>query len=397
MLCYLNGGGSAATRRVPNGEAPVPRPTRERDMLTGIHTIDQSTLKSLYHFTIKSGGNIMVFGPAGTGKTEMAQQAAAEAQREAVYLNLSVLEAPDLMGLPMIDQETKLSEYATPKYLPLKGSRGGVVLVVDEIDKAKPELQNPMLEIFQFRSINGRALDIHSVIATGNLPEEGAFSLPVSHALTNRCMVYRVEGSFEPWQKWATEAGVNGLVVGFLSKNSEYLLMPPPEGDDTAYCHPSPRAWTAAARDLDLAVNEPVEFQTMLVAGRVGQAAAVKFRVWLEHYRFIEPLIDKLVDEGAHPDIESMPVDRIMVCAIAGCNRIVQLCRDVHPGEKAKREEKILRVTKNVFGWLGEIPPEFAIGAVKSVLSMKIIQEWKLTRVPELMSTYIKIRKSLND
>lgn len=368
-------------------------------MLTGIHTVDQQTLKTLYRFSIESGGNIICFGAAGTGKTEMAQQAAAEKQREAVYLNLSVLEAPDLMGLPMIDPETKLSEYATPRYLPLRGSRKeGVVLIVDEIDKAKPELQNPMLELFQFRSINGRALDIHSVIATGNLPEEGAFSLPVSHALTNRCMVYKVESSFEPWQQWAAEAGVNGLIVGFLSKNSEYLLMPPPEGDDTAYCHPSPRAWTAAARDLDRVMKESVEFQTMLVAGRVGQGAAVKFRVWLDHYRHIEPIINKLVREGARPNIESMPVDRIMVCAIAGCNAISQLCRDTHSGaEKAKQEEKIIKVTKNVFGWLGEIPPEFAIGAVKSVLSMKVIQDWKLTRVPELMATYVKIRKSLND
>ena len=368
-------------------------------MLTGIHEVDQATLGTLYRFNVESGGNIIVFGAAGTGKTEMAMQAAAAKGREAVYLNLSVLEAPDLMGLPMIDPATHQSEYATPKFLPLKGSRPqGVVLIVDEIDKSKPELQNPMLELFQFRSINGRSVDIHAIIATGNLPEEGAFSLPVSHALTNRCMCYKVQSSFDPWQAWAAEAGVNGLIVGFLSKNPEYLLMPPPEGDDTAYSHPSPRAWTMAARDLDRVMKETVDFQTMLVAGRVGQGAAVKFRVWLDHYRHIEPIIDKLVKEGVKPNIEHMTVDRIMVCAIAGCNHISQLCRDTPTGaEKTKTEEKVLKITKNVFGWLGEIPPEFAIGAVKSVLSMKIIQDWKLTRVPELMSTYVKIRKSLND
>jgi hypothetical protein len=368
-------------------------------MLTGIQSVDQATLKTLYRFSIDAGSNIMIFGAAGTGKTEMAFQAAAEKGREAVYLNLSVLEAPDLNGLPMIDPETKLSEYATPKFLPLKGTRDkGVVLVVDEIDKAKPELQNPMLELFQFRTINGRKLDIHSIISTGNLPEEGAFSLPVSHALTNRCMVYKVESSFEPWQQWAVDSNVNGLIVGFLSKNQEYLLMPPPEGDDTAYCHPSPRAWTMAAGDLDLVPKETVDFQTMLISGRVGQAAAVKFRVWLDHYRHIEPLIDALVKEGKKPDIEHMTADRVLVCAIAGCNAISQIGREQKSGaEKTKQEERILKVTKNVFGWMGEIPPDFSIGAVKSVLSMKIIQDWKLTRVPELMQTYVRIRKSLSD
>jgi hypothetical protein len=368
-------------------------------MLTGVHTIDQATLMTLYKFSIEAGGNIIVFGAAGSGKTEMAVQAATAKSRKHVYLNLSVLEAPDLMGLPMIDPESKTSEYAVPGFLPQSNKpEEGVVLVVDEIDKAKPELQNPMLELFQFRSINGRKLGIHSIIATGNLPEEGAFSMPVSHALTNRCMVYRVDSSFEPWQEWAVDAGVNGLIVGFLSKNRDYLLVPPPEGDDTAYCHPSPRSWTQAARDLDLAAKESVEFQTMIVAGRVGQGAAVKFQVWLEHYRHIEPIINALVKDGTKPDVNGMTVDRIMVCAIAGCNKIASLGRmELNKAAKAEQEKKILQVTKNVFGWLQDIPSEFAIGAVKSVLSMKVIQDWRLTRVPELMNTYVKIRQSLND
>ena len=379
----------------------APNTQRRGDtMLTGVHTIDQATLMTLYKFSIEAGGNIIVFGAAGSGKTEMAVQAANAKNRKHVYLNLSVLEAPDLMGLPMIDPNTKTSEYAVPGFLPQRGKDldAGVVLVVDEIDKAKPELQNPMLELFQFRSINGRKLDIHSIIATGNLPEEGAFSMPVSHALTNRCMVYRVDSSFEPWQEWAVEAGVNGLIVGFLSKNRDYLLVPPPEGDDTAYCHPSPRSWTQAARDLDLARKESVEFQTMLVAGRVGQGAAVKFQVWLEHYRHIEPIIHALVKDGVKPDIQGMTVDRIMVCAIAGCNKIAGLGRlDVPKNKRAEHEERIVKVTKNVFVWLQDIPSEFAIGAVKSVLSMKVIQDWRLTRIPELMNTYVRIRKSLSD
>lgn len=356
-------------------------------------------LFTMYKFNIENGGNLMVFGPSGIGKTESAEDAAIACNRKFVYLNLSTMEAPDLLGLPMIDPETKTSEYATPKFLPLKGTMPSpAVLVVDEIDKAKEELQNPMLELFQFRSINGRKIDIQSVIATGNLPEEGAFSKAVSHALTNRCMVYHVIAQFEPWRNWAVEAGVNGLVVGFLSKNQEFLLMPPPEGDDTAYTHPSPRAWTYTGRDLDRAPQDP-ELQSMIVAGRVGTAAAAKFQVWLEHYRYIQPMIDKLVKEGVKPDTTNMTLDRVAVCAVAGCNAITHAVRDVpaSSAEKAATEQKILRITKNVFSWLNDMPPDFSIFAVKSALSMKLITDWKLTRIPELMGVYVKIRKSLTD
>lgn len=375
-------------------------------MLTGVQEVDQATAKSLYRFSIRAGTNILMLGNAGVGKTEMATQASEEEDFEYIYLNLSVLEAPDLMGLPMIDHETRTTDYATPKNLPALGTGKKKVLIVDELDKGKPELQNPMLEMFQFRSINGRKMDIHSVIATGNLPDEGAFSLPISHALTNRCSVYKMSTSFEPWQMWAAQSRVNGLVVGFLSKNPEFLLMKPPEGDDTAYANASPRAWTYAARDLDLAEaakDLDVNYQTLLVAGRVGQAAATKFRVWLEHYRHIEPVINALVRDGKHPNVDGMTVDRIMVCAIAGCNAIVRAYSEVKADQKisdaefkAKQKAKLFGITKNVFSWLKHVPPDFAIGAVKSTLDMKQISAWQLTQVPELMEVYVKIRHSMN-
>ena len=364
-------------------------------MLTGVHNVDQATLLRLYKNAIKTKANIMVFGPAGSGKTEMAQEASNVLDREHIYLNGSTLEAPDMIGLPMIDIDTKTTDYANPKFLPLEGARERkCVLLVDEVDKLKPELQNPMLEIFQFRSINGRKLAIDSVIATGNLPDEGAFSLPVSQALTNRCQVYRVDVAFEPWRNWAVNTGVNALVVGFLNKNPEFLLRKPPEGDDTAYCHESPRSWTQAGRDLDNSEEKDVNFQTMIVAGRVGTGGATKFNVWLEHYRHIEPIIDALIKQGKHP--QNLTIDRVLVCAIAGCSKINQMgIETVDASKRAEHEKKCHIITKNVFGWVQTLGSEFIIGAVKSALSQATIEKMHLTRVPEFMAAFDKIRSML--
>jgi hypothetical protein len=368
-------------------------------MLSGIQELGQNEIKDMMKFAIRRGTNLLTFGAAGCGKTEMAIQACAEENIGFRYLNLSVLEAPDLMGLPIIDETTRTTDYALPKILPgVVSGEKPVILLVDEADKAKPELQNPMLEIFQFRSINGRPLNIKAVIATGNLPDEGAFSQPMSHALTNRCSVFRVRCDFEPWQEWAAAAGVNPLVVGFLSKNPEYLLRPPAEGDETAYCHESPRAWTNAAQDLDGTMeggrSASVDFQSLLIAGRVGQAAAVRFRVWIEHYRYIEPMIDALCKHGTHPDLASTGVDRQLVCALASVGRVAAMCRE-EPKDKAKHKEEVHRVTTNVFKWLSTIPSEFCIAAVKSTLTMKSIQDYTLTHVKSFMDIFTKIRMSL--
>lgn len=369
-------------------------------MLTGIQELDQEDYAKMLRFTIRTGGNLLVLGAAGTGKTEMGMQACEELNYQYRYLNLSVLEAPDLMGLPMINEETGTTRYALPEMLPPRDeSEKPVVLLVDEADKAKPELQNPCLELFQFRSINGRPLNIHAVVATGNLPDENAFSQPMSHALTNRCGVFRLIHAYEPWRNWAVGASVNPLIIGFLEKNQEYLLQPPPEGDDTAYCHPSPRAWTLAARDLNdtSAGTDGVDFQTMLVSGRVGHGAAVKFRVWLEHYRHIEPLIDALAKDGIKPDTSKMGIDRQLVCAIGGVGRIMAVCKAApkDAGKKKAHQEKVHKVCQNVMAWVKDLPPEFAIGALKSTLNMQVIQNFQLTKVKPFMDAYLGIRQAM--
>lgn len=376
-------------------------------MLTGVNEIDQARLHQLLAFTVAKKKNLLTFGPAGTGKTEMAMQAVLEAGRRYVYLNLSVLEAPDLMGLPMIDKETRTTTYATPSMLPLyKGDKVGAavggegdkdkpfVLLVDELDKAKPELQNPCLELIQFRTMNGRRIFVDSVIATGNLPDEHAFSQPVSHALTNRCMVYRVAPSFEPWQNWAVKSGLNSLVVGYLNREQGELLKPPPEGDETAYCHPSPRAWTNAAKDLDDAEGADLEFQTLLVAGRVGTAAALKFRVWLDHYRHIEPMINDLVQKGTRPP-PNLPTDRGMICALSGVSAIQQHCRKLKAANGAARadlEKQLEKMVPNVFGWVKDLPSDYIVMALKAGFELQTLTELKLTRFADLMSAFSKVK-----
>lgn len=366
-------------------------------MLTGVPELNQSDLADMMRFTIENGTNLIVFGNAGIGKTEIAMQACEQLKFTYKYLNLSVLEAPDLIGLPRINELGKTA-YSPPDGFPLVTEDvNECVLLVDEIDKAKPELQNPMLELFQFRSVNGNKFKFRAVLATGNLPDENAHSQTVSHALTNRCQVYRVTHSFEAWQTWAVEAAVNPLVVGFLSRHTNELLQPPPDGDETAYNHPSPRAWTLAARDLNRADQRSLDFQQFIVASRVGAPAATKFRVWLEHYRHIQPQIDALVKEGKHPD-KTMTLDRLFVCAIAGVDAIMDLTRAA-PNAKNKDDhnKKMVKTTDNVFNWLKVLPSEVCIGAVKSTLSMKAISDNGLTKIPTFMDVFAKIRKAMND
>ena len=368
--------------------------------LTQIYEVNQETSKDLYKHTIQGGTNMIIFGPAGGGKTEMAIQAVAEAGYKHIYVDLSVLEAPDFIGLPTIGLTPsggKFVEYAAPEFMPCTDMQADdtapVVMIFDELDKSKPELQNPLLEVFQFRSVNGRKLNVKAILSTGNLPDEGAFSQPVSHALTNRCAVYKMAVDFDSWQSWAVADGVNPLVVGFLSRNPEQLLMAPPEGDPTAYCHASPRAWTLAARDLDAASMKEVEFQTMLVSGRVGTGAAANFRVWLDHYRHIEPYVDRLVKDGKNPP--DMSIDKLIVCAISATGAIAKETRTQKGNGKKRDQDKVHKITGHVMKWLSKTPSEIQIAAVKNSLDMDLIRDYNLTKAPGFMDVINKTRNVL--
>jgi len=385
----------------------------DKTILTNVSTIKQGSYYQALKFNIRSGGNLLVLGMAGTGKTEMAQQAVAEEGYEAIYLNLSVLEYPDLVGLQTIstDPETgrKFVEYAAPKFLPLlpKNLPAGhkkKVIILDELDKAKDELQNPLLELLQFHTINGSPVDVHAFILTGNLPDEGAFSRPISHALTNRCMVYQVTHEFNTWMNWAVENNINPLIVGFLSRNQEYLSRPAIEGDPTAYCRESPRSWSMAARDLDItqksgrSTDETVQFQTMLVAGRVGVAAALKFQVWLDHYRHIENVLDDLVKEGKHPNMSQMTLDRQIVLAISACSAVTSLCmKEVSAKDKEKHRKEVDKMVENVFGWVSKLSSDLQIAAAKSTMNIQHISEFGLTKSQVFMKTFTNIKAALGD
>lgn len=372
-------------------------------MLTDVFEIGTDTYLQALRFNIRTGGNLLILGPAGTGKTEMAEQVSREEGYEFIYLNLSVLEAPDLIGLPIVTED-KTVDYAMPKFLPREGTlKKKKVLIVDELDKAKPELQNPLLELFQFHSVNGNKLEIQAIIATGNLPDEGSFSQPISHALTNRCKTFKVKFDFDTWQEWAQKVGLNALVIGFLSKNRDWAARPAAEGDPTAYCRPSPRAWSLAARDLDMTMEGPktdasVEFQSLMVAGRVGMAGATKFRVWLDHYRHVEPMIDELVKNGTAPNPDKLSIDRLLVLCIGAAAEVANLMRkDVADKDRAKHKETVHKVASNVFSYISKQTTDYQICAVKSNFNMDMITKYDLTKVKPVMDTFLAVRKVLKD
>lgn len=261
--------------------------------------IDQEQALNLGKFFIKSQKNLFLFGRRGVGKTEIILQAAKECNVKVNYINLSVIERPDLAGYPDIHSTGDVVNFKSPAYLPsLKNASPDSVILFDEVDKAPPEITAPLLEILQFKQINGNKINALCCILTGNLSSEGAYSNAINTALLDRGAKYILSFNFEKWVDWAKAHQVHDLVLGFLRSNPEFACG---KIDDACYASPSPRGWTMASEALikakELKIVD-IDTVTHIISGFVGNEAGLRFKLWYEHYRKFEPIVHTLIYSG---------------------------------------------------------------------------------------------------
>ena len=449
-------------------------------MLTNVREINQKEFKSMAKFAIRNGGNIMVLGPSGGGKTIITKEAAAEEKCNMIYINLSVLERTDFQGFPVISDDRSLVSYATPDFLPFadtdirdernaliafrdslseKDKKNGdvlsfighrleelqekqnaralvnaapyirkapksaldrikelatvaqnnlgtdepIVFLFDEVDKAATETTQTLLEVLQFGSVNGRKLNMKAAILTGNLPDEHAHTNQISHAISKRCLSFKMNLDFNMWREWAFKHDVYDHIIQFLSTDPKYLYQSAPDGDPTAYALPSPRTWTTAAQHLKafdedsdfrrLGEESALKFKMDILAGHVGDAATSKFRTWYQYYRRFDPAINALVEHGTHPDISKLKAEEILVMSIAACSRVYA---ELKPKNNKKRIET---VTKNVYSWLGTLNPDMQMGAVRLSFGgdWENCHKYNLPSIPEFVKVFKGIKQKMGD
>lgn len=289
-----------------------------------------------------------------------------------------------------------------------------LVFMFDEVDKAISEVLQTLLEFLQFHSINGRKMNIQACILTANLPDEHAHTNQISHAITKRCMTFKLDLDFNQWRAWAIENGISPLVTGFLTQNSSYLHKPPPDGDETAYALPSPRTWTEASRALSILEKDNFgftnpeakeNFRLILMSGSVGTTAAIQFNNWHKHYHELDPVINDLLENGNYPEFVPAKLDEdkrklttedLFVCALSACAKIEQ-------NLKPDNEQVYTKYIKNTFKWFGTLPVDVQIGSIRMIFGnnfdetkgqMGVVKKFKLADIPEFTKVFVDITKN---
>jgi MoxR-like ATPase len=267
-----------------------------------------------------------------------------------------------------------------------------IVFLFDEVDKAATETNQTLLELLQFKSINGRPLNVKACILTANLPDEHAHSNQISHAISKRCSTYRLDIEFDIWRDWAFKNDVHTHIIQFLSSHDKLLYQPAPDGDATAYALPSPRTWVSASDKLKTldAMNVPDKdsLMTAIIAGNVGETAAIKFASWYEHYRKWDSAIEDLVEKGKAPDLSKAGAQEVLIVAIAACSK-------VYTELKPNNDARIKKVVKNVYKWLGTQSKDVQHGAIRISFGgdFHTAYQYGFSKIEESMNIFNDLKK----
>lgn len=360
-----------------------------------LQEIDQEQALHLGKFFIRSQQNLFLFGRRGVGKTHIVLQAADACGFKVNYINLSVIERPDLAGYPDMSSTGDVITFKSPAFLPkLLGSiKPDSIILFDEVDKAPPEVTAPLLEILQFKRINGVPINVAACILTGNLVNEGAFSNQISTALLDRGAKYILSFNFEKWIDWAKTNQVHDLILGFLRSNPEFACG---KIDDSCYASPSPRGWTLAsealikARDLKIVDIETV---TQIISGFVGGEAGLRFKIWYEHYRKFEPFIHSLIDSGVMSiDFTKLSPTEKLVFVIAACYYAKQktLAEPIKSKNRFVYLENLCRFFKQ-----SQVDNEVQVTGLYNSFDFELITKHKFYSCKEFFDLFTKISENV--
>jgi GTP-binding protein EngB required for normal cell division len=238
--------------------------------------INETELMTLLEVT-PTWQNIMLTGRHGIGKSQILTRYFKEKGMPVKTLFLGQMSDPgDLLGLPNKDEKTGKTVFMPPYWFPVDGQP--IVLFLDEINRARPEILQTVMDLVLNRKLAGRELPEGSrIIAAGNDGEEYQLT-DLDPALVSRFNIYTFRPTVEDWLLWATRTGLDERILNFISANPELLDRSADTKEDQGLDKdPDRRAWEKVARLMENIPN-PLPVHQKVVAGIIGvQAAAQLF------------------------------------------------------------------------------------------------------------------------
>jgi len=242
--------------------------------------------------------NIMIAGKHGIGKSKIVENYfTAKGKKVVVFFCSQAADPGDIIGLPRYNPATGKTEFALPWWFPTPPTdkEGNpiideetgrplpaqpVVLFLDELNRARPEILQTVMDLTLNRKLAGKSLPEGSqIISAVNSGDEYQLT-DLDPALVSRFNVYSFNPTVKDWINWANANGIDTRVVSFISMNTKFMD-PIYTEDSTSFDKtPDRRAWERVSNVLkhvpEIGPGKDKSLKKLL-CGIIGPQAATAF------------------------------------------------------------------------------------------------------------------------
>ncbi len=227
--------------------------------------------------------NIMLVGKHGIGKSRILEEYFADKNAKVVTLFLGQMSDPgDLIGLPEKNEKTGKTDFMLPYWFPTDGQP--VVLFLDELNRARPEVLQTIMDLTLNRKLAGKSLPAGSrIISAVNNGNEYQLT-DLDPALVSRFNIYEFAPTVEDWLDWARKNQIDARIISFIDENPEFLDSDEVYSSENLERAPDRRSWERVSKIIQK-FDSLSPLHQPLVSGIIGNRATSTFFDFVKSHR----------------------------------------------------------------------------------------------------------------
>ena len=294
------------------------------DTISADYTLRPSELAATLKVLVEARQPVMVWGGPGCGKSEVAQQVAAEGGRTYYDVRALLLDPVDLRGIPWRDDDNR-TRWAPPEFLPPTDSTALYLVNLEELPSGVPMVQAALFQLVRDRKCGEYELpEGASLMACGNREGDRGVTHRMPTPLASRFVHLEIKVDPSDWCEWGAANGIAPETLFFIQLRPELLHVFDPQSREAAFA--CPRTWEFVSNVVKQRGSLDPAAERALFRGAVGEAAAVEFSAFLKVWREL-PHPRAVID-----DPENADVPENASALIALCGSLYRMADDVNLG-----------------------------------------------------------------
>lgn len=347
----------------------------------------------------KSPVTPIFWGKHGIAKSAMVAEVAKDLGYEFQALILSQREAVDLLGVMFTSKDEELNvsvtDYHPPRWFARAVKKGKLVLFLDELNRARPEVIKAAFELVNERRLNNvKIKDDVLIVVACNPSDERNDVVDFDEALTDRFMHLLVKPDLKCWLNWAKGAKDDGSqnisqdIIDFLISSPEHSFHKDKKDNELPFSiKHSFRSWERASHIHNLGLSRSLELECL--QGIVGPEVAIAFIQSLDSK-------DKPLTAEEIISMKKTTLERAKKYADTDGSRLDILKESVNNLVKyvTENEAESTKHSVNIIKFLSILPDDLFIVAMKGIHEKK---GWAslLLGDKELKDKMVEINKTL--